>query len=113
MGMSETGVAGAELIVNRPVVEKAVLAFVVGEESPCCDSTCQNFGPGVSDSITCVGSVYWLKKNSMFVKPGSVAISRRYPEACGFGTCAHWSVTGKVSVGFVTGAISTGGGPIG
>src|SRR5262249_55501915 len=33
MGISGTGVAGAEVMVNRPVVEKAVTAFVVGDES--------------------------------------------------------------------------------
>jgi hypothetical protein len=59
-GAIETGTAGAELIVNRPVADQAVLAFVVGDARPCCDSTRQNFGPDVSDNITCVGSVYWL-----------------------------------------------------
>src|SRR2546425_10452136 len=35
----DTGAGGAELIVNVPVVDHAVLAFVVGEVSPCCAST--------------------------------------------------------------------------
>ena len=31
----DTGVAGAELIVKRPVVDQSVMAFVVGDDSPC------------------------------------------------------------------------------
>src|SRR5882672_8711452 len=46
-GAIETGTAGAELIVNRPVADQSVLAFVVGEARPCCESTRQNFGPEV------------------------------------------------------------------
>jgi hypothetical protein len=49
----------------------------------------------------------------MSVNPGSRATSRRYPDGCGLGTCAHASVTGSVSVGLSTGEISAGGGPIG
>ena len=70
----ETGVAGAELIVNRPVVDQSVLAFVVGDERPCCERTRQNLGPDVSDSISWDGSVYWLKDHSMFENPASRAI---------------------------------------
>ena len=57
-GAIDTGVAGAELIVKVPVVDQAVLAFVVGEESPCWESTRQNLGPGVSESSTIDGSVF-------------------------------------------------------
>jgi hypothetical protein len=56
----ETGVAGAELIVKRPVADQSVSALVVGDESPCCERTRQNLGPDVSDNISWVGSVYWL-----------------------------------------------------
>ena len=75
MGAIDTGLAGAELIVNWPVVDQSVLALVVGDDNPCCDSTRQYFGPEVSDSITAVGSVYWLLNASMLLKPGSVATS--------------------------------------
>jgi hypothetical protein len=57
-GAIDTGVGGAELIVNRPVADQSVLALVVGDDRPCCDSTRQYLGPEVSDSITAVGSVY-------------------------------------------------------
>ena len=76
IGAIETGVAGAELMVKVPVSDQSVFAFVVGEARPCCESTRQNLGPEVSDSITWVGSVYWLKNHSMFENPGSVATSR-------------------------------------
>src|SRR6185436_8846338 len=112
-GAIDTGVGGAELMVNWPVVDHAVLALVVGDERPCCESTRQYFGPEVNDSITAVGSVYWLLKASMLVKPGSVATSHRYPIGCGLGTCAQFSVTGSVSVGLPSGDCSCGGGPIG
>src|SRR6266850_2270339 len=49
----------------------------------------------------------------MSVNPGSLATSRRYPDDCGLGTCAHDSVTGSVTVGLSTGEINAGGGPIG
>ena len=58
--LTETGVAGAGLIVNRPVLDQAVTAAVVGEDMPCCDATRQNFGPDESDSISWDGLVYWL-----------------------------------------------------
>src|SRR5437867_3166973 len=61
------------LIVNVPVVDHAVLAFVVGEESPCCDSTRQNLGPAVSDCIRARGSVYWLLNASIVENVESLA----------------------------------------
>ena len=72
----DTGTGGAELTVNLPVVDHAVLAFVVGEESPCCDSTRQNLGPGVSDCITARGSVYWLLDASIVENVASLATSQ-------------------------------------
>jgi hypothetical protein len=57
-GATDTGVAGAELIVKLLVVDGAVTALVVGEESPCCERTRQNLTPGVSDNNTAVGFVY-------------------------------------------------------
>jgi hypothetical protein len=59
-GATDTGTGGAELMVKRPVADQSVLAFVVGDERPCCESTRQYFGPDVSDSIFAIGSVYWL-----------------------------------------------------
>ena len=75
----DTGTGGAELMVNVPVVDQAVLAFVeapvsgLNEESPCCDSTRQNLGPGVSDCNRTSGSVYWLLDTSMLVNVASLA----------------------------------------
>ena len=71
--VTDTGVAGAELIVNVPTVENAVRADVVGEAAPCAERTRQNFVPGVSDSNVSVGGVIWLKKNSRLAKPASFA----------------------------------------
>src|SRR5688572_6644796 len=85
-GAIETGVAGAELIVNVLVVDGSVTALVVGDESPCCERTRQNFCPGVSDNNTAIGSVYWLLKTSIVEKFASVATSHRYPMGCGLGT---------------------------
>ena len=50
VSVSETGVGGAELTANVPVVDHAVTAAVVGEASPCIERTRQNFVPEVSDS---------------------------------------------------------------
>src|SRR2546426_10844214 len=55
--VTDTGVGGAELTVNVPGVEKSVTAAVVGEASPWCERTRQNFVPGVSDSTVRDG---WL-----------------------------------------------------
>jgi hypothetical protein len=53
---TDTGFGGAELTVNVPVVDHAVTAAVVGEESPCTEWTRQNFRPGVSESTVRVES---------------------------------------------------------
>ena len=47
--VTDTGVGGAELMANVPVVDHAVWAAVVWEEPPCVERTRQNFVPGVSD----------------------------------------------------------------
>src|SRR5881628_675402 len=53
----DTGVGGAELMANVPVVDHAVTAAVVGEASPWNDRTCQNFVPEVSDKTVRAGSL--------------------------------------------------------
>jgi hypothetical protein len=61
-----SGTGGAALTVNLPVADHGVLALVdspvcgLSEDRPCCDSTRQNLGPGVSGGITANGSVFWL-----------------------------------------------------
>src|SRR5712691_4377529 len=59
VSVTDTGVGGAELTVNVPVVEKSVTADVVGEAAPWNERTRQNFVPGVSDSTVRNGSVSW------------------------------------------------------
>ena len=53
----DTGVGGAELTVNVPVVDQGVTAAVVGEAEPCTEWTRQNFCPGVSERTVRVGSL--------------------------------------------------------
>ena len=53
---TDTGDAGAVLTVKLPLAENLVSAAVVGEASPCAERTRQNFEPGVSESVVCVGS---------------------------------------------------------
>lgn len=72
--VTETGVGGAELIVNVPVADQAVTAAVVGDESPCDERTRQNFVPEVSDRICRVGPLSCGSSSSMELKPESRAI---------------------------------------
>jgi hypothetical protein len=65
--VTDTGVGGAEGIVNDRAAENAVSAAVVGELSPCAERTCQNFVPAVSDSTVRVGSVSCTSLSSMEV----------------------------------------------
>jgi hypothetical protein len=71
---TETGVGGAELMVNVPVADHAVNAAVVGDESPCAERTRQNFVPEVSDRIFRVGPLSCGSSTSMEVKDESRAI---------------------------------------
>ena len=72
--VTETGTAGAELIVNVPVADQAVRAALVGEESPCAERTRQNFVPEVSDRISRVGPFSCGSSTSMEEKAESRAI---------------------------------------
>src|ERR1044071_5320004 len=72
--VTDTGVGGAELIVNVPTADHAVTAAVVGEESPCAERTRQNFLPGVSESTTRVGPFNCGSSSSIVWNPDSLAI---------------------------------------
>jgi len=72
--VTETGVGGAELMVNVPVADQAVTAAVVGDESPCAERTRQNFVPEVSDRIVRVGPLSCGSSTSIEVNPESRAI---------------------------------------
>jgi len=109
----DTGVGGAELIVNVRGVDHAVTAAVVGEASPCVERTRQNFVPAVSDSTVREGPLSCGSSSSIDPKPESRAICSSYPLGCGLGTCAQVSVTGSVSAAPLAGDTSDGGGPIG
>jgi len=108
--VTDTGVGGAELTVNVPVVEKAVTAAVVGEASPWCERTRQNFVPGVSDSTVRDGWLSCGASSSIVLNPESLAICSSYPLGCGLGTSVHVSVTGSVTVVPLTGDTGDGGG---
>ena len=108
--VTETGVGGAELTVNVPVVEKSVTAAVVGEESPCIERTRQNFVPGVSDSTVREGWLSCGARSSMVLNPESLAICSSYPPGCGLGTSVHVSVTGSATVAPLAGDTGDGGG---
>jgi len=111
--VTDTGLGGAELIVNVPAVENAVTAAVVGEASPCAERTRQNFVPAVSDSTVRDGPLSCGSSSSIDANPESLAICSSYPLGCGLGTSAHVSVTGSVSVVPFAGDTSDGGGPMG
>jgi hypothetical protein len=72
--VSDTGVGGAELMLNVPVDDQSVTAAVVGDESPWCERTRQNFVPGKSDSTVRDAPVSCGANSSMVAKPGSAAI---------------------------------------
>jgi hypothetical protein len=72
--VTDTGVGGAELIVNVPVADHAVNAAVVGEESPCAERTRQNFFPAVSDRTCRVGPFSCGLSSSIVWNPESLAI---------------------------------------
>src|SRR5436305_9978234 len=61
---TDTGVGGAELTVNVPVVDHGVTAAVVGDASPWTEWTRQNFCPGVSERTVRVGSLSLLSRSS-------------------------------------------------
>src|SRR6185503_15066676 len=109
-GVIDTGVAGAVLIVNRPVADHAVGAVVVGDDMPWCDRTRQYFEPEVSVRILNSGFVSWTPSGaSLSENVGLEEICTSYPEDCGLTTCSHFSENGSVSVGLLTGEVSTGG----
>ncbi len=108
--VTDTGVGGAELTVNVPVVEKAVTAAVVGEASPWCERTRQNFVPGVSDSTVRDGWLSCGARSSIVENPESLAICSSYPPGCGLGTSVHVSMTGSVTVVPLAGDTGDGGG---
>jgi hypothetical protein len=109
VSVTDTGVGGAELTVNVPVVEKSVTADVVGEAAPWNERTRQNFVPGVSDSTVRNGSVSW-PISSIVENPESRATCRSYPFGWGLGTSVHLRVTGSFSVAPLAGTTSDGGG---
>jgi len=109
----DTGLGGAELIVNERGVDHAVTAAVVGEASPCDERTRQNFVPAVSDNTVRDGPLSCGSSSSIDENAESLAICSSYPLGCGLGTSAHVSVTGSVSVTPFAGDTSAGGGPMG
>src|ERR1051325_11817990 len=72
--VTDTGVGGAELIVNLPTADHAVSAAVGGDESPCAERTRQNFGPGVSESTWRVGPFNCGSSTSIVWNDESLAI---------------------------------------
>jgi len=108
--VSDTGVGGAELMANVPVVDQAVTAAVVGEASPWNDRTCQNFEPEVSDRTVRAGSFSCGESSTIAENAESLAIWISYPPGCGFGTFVQVSVTGSVRVTPFAGDTGDGGG---
>src|SRR5450432_122211 len=111
--VTDTGVGGAEGMVNDRAAENAVSADVVGELSPCAERTRQNFVPDVSDSTAREGPLSCGSSSSIDANPASRAICNSYPLGCGLGTSAQVSVTGSVSAVPVAGDDNTGAGPMG
>src|SRR3954454_8758019 len=78
---NETGVGGAELIVNVPVADGAVAAgkasvwAVEAVRSPWVEKTRQYFVPGVRSVMGTDGKCCWTPVSSMFLNAGSSAIS--------------------------------------
>ena len=71
---TDTGVGGAELTVNVPGDDHAVIAAVVGDASPWAERTRQNFWPGVNDSTVRVGPLSCGSSSSIFLNLLSLAI---------------------------------------
>lgn len=71
---TDTGVGGAELMVNVRADDQAVTAAVDADASPWAERTRQNFWPGVSDSTVRVGPLSCGSSSSIFLNLLSFAI---------------------------------------
>ena len=109
-GATETGVAGAELIVNVPAADQAVNKGRSGVRIPCVERTRQNLVPGVSDRMLKAGSLSCTNSGVSFVEnEGSLEISPSYPKGCGMGMSVQVRVIGSVSVSPLMGDSGVGG----